>query len=431
MEKKSLKSVGMKIALHALQLVVFFALEGIKIFRLNPFSAAFLGAVMWLGGGTILPSVEFILAVVLTKLSFERLFCALAFACVLTVAFSVHALSSLKVRPFLMIAYLVFGAALSVFLGGVEKSNFISRCLTVGLLLLSNFVFISAGKCLVNFARGKRPAREQLCSLFVLFFLCFRGTYTLQISVFSPFLAMTSAAVLFHATTRGKDVFPAAFTAALAAYFSGSETGVLVLIVAVSLAAFAFCDLNRFLSAFAMLGVYVALAFTGVISSDPYAFFSFLFGLMPVLMIPGSAFSKDGEVRSEQMATRALINRNRHSIGKRILEMSDVFTQMSNVFFSLARRPLDQGATKAIAQEAQRRICEKCAFQRQCLGNGVERENAIASLCERGLARGKVNALDLPPYLSGVCRRQNELISVLNACILEYFAHRTARLESN
>lgn len=133
--------------------------------------------------------------------------------------------------------------------------------------------------------------------------------------------------------------------------------------------------------------------------------------------------------------TKDLVNRNRDTLYNKLTKLSEVFSQMDNVFKKMVRGVLPlEDAKKMLAQEACQKVCEGCLEKGKCLrARSGDTDKVFYEILDVGFSRGKATLLDVPPYLTNRCTRVNALLQCMNNLILQYkqYASMVSNLDSS
>ncbi|MDR1093304.1 MAG: SpoIIE family protein phosphatase [Clostridiales bacterium] len=118
---------------------------------------------------------------------------------------------------------------------------------------------------------------------------------------------------------------------------------------------------------------------------------------------------------TDKFAARAIVNKHRQDLSRRLLNIAGVFSEMGNVFSGMVKGVMPvQEAKTVLAAEAADRYCADCGNFNSCHGNLKEETlRAFADCVEAGVLKGRVTVLDLPPFVVSRCRRMAGLIAAL------------------
>lgn len=122
----------------------------------------------------------------------------------------------------------------------------------------------------------------------------------------------------------------------------------------------------------------------------------------------------------EKQLVRQSINRNRLMLSNRLYELSGVFNEMANAFYSLKKETLkEKDAKKVIIEEILCSVCEKCEFYSACHVKLDDKKYELEKLVEIGMAKGRTSLIDFPRELSK-CARPNNILYSVNKLIADY-----------
>lgn len=122
-----------------------------------------------------------------------------------------------------------------------------------------------------------------------------------------------------------------------------------------------------------------------------------------------------------KLGTRDIINRNRDSISRRLLELSEVFAQMDIVFRQMVKGVLPiEDAMDMLTKETCSKVCNNCSKRTECYRTKQETETVVHNLIEKGFQKGRTTLLDVPPFLTAQCNRTNQLLMCINQLLTQY-----------
>lgn len=137
---------------------------------------------------------------------------------------------------------------------------------------------------------------------------------------------------------------------------------------------------------------------------------------------------------SREQTAKSIINRSRHAIYRRLVELSDVFADMDIVFRQMVKGNIPvEDAKKMLANEACNKLCANCPNKTKCLKNKIDAGKIFYEIITVGFERGKATLLDLPAFLTSQCQKTNQILLVINQLILQYkqYANMINNLDSS
>ena len=123
----------------------------------------------------------------------------------------------------------------------------------------------------------------------------------------------------------------------------------------------------------------------------------------------------------EKFASREIVNRNREGINRKLLDLSNIFSEMDTSFRQMIRGQMSvDDAIDMLAKETKQRVCANCPNKSKCYRNKVDTDKIINDLLGVGFEKGKTTLLDISPYLASNCQRVNQLLTSINQSLIKY-----------
>ena len=145
------------------------------------------------------------------------------------------------------------------------------------------------------------------------------------------------------------------------------------------------------------------------------------FKLLPRLeLLCGELYPTDDE-----NASRILSEKRQRDTEKRIESLSNAFTELSEIFYTLSDRTRRPGFidTQEICDKVCENYCPKCLFKRTCWEKENSSTKEVFSKISRELCeKGYVERENVDPYLSERCMHMDRIIEKINdahGCLLE------------
>ncbi|MBQ9786430.1 MAG: SpoIIE family protein phosphatase [Clostridia bacterium] len=122
------------------------------------------------------------------------------------------------------------------------------------------------------------------------------------------------------------------------------------------------------------------------------------------------------------LTQQSVINRSREMLYYRLVELSDVFSEMNKVFRGMISGGLvGSDAKRLLLNELKNKNCNGCPNQGKCYRVfNDETTKALNAIIDSGFKKGKVNLLDVPTLFAGKCDKLNALVSTVNDLIDQY-----------
>ncbi len=200
------------------------------------------------------------------------------------------------------------------------------------------------------------------------------------------------------------------------------------------LSAEALSSISRYLSALALvLCDYLVFLLFGIYTSYTISeFLPVMIGTLFFCVVPTKLLSliKDRvhAFREKQLA-RQTINRNRIMLSNKLFELSSVFTEMSNAFvkFKKCETSAERIRENSI-RETQESVCKNCENLGRCKKRETQKNLGLNKMIDIGLAKGKLNLIDLPDELGSICVHPGDIIYCVNKFLAEYRSYRLSSM---
>lgn len=375
-----------------------------------PFSFALLAANLFVGfnplKGAILCFLPFLLSASPTVIAIGFWGCAVT-------AGSFVILSKRGRKPTFEIAFISLSACIPYAIFTDFYPTVLRFGLTLTIIPLC-FVFISAVKVwTIKGLKYKLSKDEEICAAFL---YCFVG-YGAIIALGANFWRLGAIFVCLFFSSVSSDGKGIVFT--------------LVSAIPIALANFSFTPIAQF-AVYALIigawgGKYRLLSALSFIVSD-LAFFYFtdvyagmgLYGALSVvipvclyLFIPKKIFDSVSEsIRVYRMPSvgRYAVNRTRTALSGKLYEMASVFDEMYKSVERAGELSPDATSIKRkIAESIKNDACKNCNNFNFCSKRGLPSFEDLSKAVSIGVAKGKLNIVDLPKSMSGYCIRTEYL----------------------
>ena len=105
-------------------------------------------------------------------------------------------------------------------------------------------------------------------------------------------------------------------------------------------------------------------------------------------------------------------------IKQKVINVSNVFGQMENVYKTLLIGPIDKNAAvEVVASEIISKVCLNCENYKKCHSSKFDMISAFKTIAHAGVNKGKVSAIDTPTLLMTECDRTSFVLSSANAVV--------------
>lgn len=244
--------------------------------------------------------------------------------------------------------------------------------------------------------------------------------------------AISFAVILFSAFVGKKGscvIISSLFGVSLAVYYA--NLNVLSCYLLLSLVASVTMPFNRFLSAltvgffdyafYALFEVYPAY---GILELSALALGGLTFLLVPAKRL--SILKEKLLLFREKQLVRQAINRNRINVSNRLYELSNVFSEMQDAFYTLTEKEEDFPSIKEKIQGVTvSNVCLNCKNKEGCKKKNNPKKADLDKIIDIGFAKGKISFVDLPSSLLETCVHPNELMFSINKSLSEYREKKT------
>lgn len=256
-------------------------------------------------------------------------------------------------------------------------------------------------------------------------------------NLFSPIVlkAISFGVILFSAFSIKKSsciLISSIFGISFSIYYG--NLNLLSCYVLLSLVALITMPSNRFLSAltvaffdyacYAILQIYPSY---GIIEFSAVAFGGLTFLLIPNKKLNG--FKERLLLFKERQLVRQAINRNRINVSNRLYELSNVFSEMQDAFYTLTKKEEDFPSVKdKIQAKTVSSVCLNCLNKEKCKQKNNPNKADLDKIIDIGFAKGKISFVDLPSSLLETCVHPNDLMFCINKCLME---HRNKKIDES
>lgn len=427
-----------KIIFQILKYLTFFALfiimfkAGIKgiIF---PFAFGFFYALVWCNQKVYFVAPVYVLAAYLSSFSLDMLYCSLATVGVLLIAYFVHVKIKVPIKVWLLGIYALFSQALYVYLSYISGVNVINIITTLVIGLLFMFTTINFLSAIIARGLSSRLRLSELLGGAVLVMAICCGLTNFEIYGFEvvKFCAILLILVCSVSTQTVWTITLACIMGIGTLLSSGNPVFVAPFIV-FALSACCFRFAKKYVQSLSIILCELFMGYFLVLYYS-YSWVNILCCVLPVLIylcIPQSFFEKVKASfigMGQNLAMKNIVNRNREGLLRRFNDLSEVFSEMDNVFRGMIKGGLTtQQAKDLLKSEIKDKLCYNCSEKNKC--HRVyerEMENVLDELCMLALERKSVNILDIPPFLVARCFNLNAFVSLLNDTADQYKQYAT------
>lgn len=384
-----------------------------------PFAFGFLYALVWCNQRVYVVCPLYILAFSLANFSVAGLINASVTATVILLMYLLHLKIKKPIKPYLLVIYALISQSAFVYLNivnGTPLLTIISTIIIGILFLLSNICFFSA--IVVRGITSRLKVIEIIsCFIFVMALSC--GLNEFSYFVFEPVKFVGCLLILLLAYSSN---FSLLFASAwgIGSILNGANAVFVAPFILYALICMPFKHSKRFVLSIAVIALEALIGFGlnlyydfSYLSLLPVASAGVIFALLPQSWIDALSLKFTSAVN---LAMRNIVNRNRDSLKKRFLSLSEVFSEMDGVFRTMIKGGLTkEQASLLIMSEISEKLCQNCPERAKC-HRIYEREikNVFNELILISLEREEITLLDIPPFLTSRCGKINGLVSIIN-----------------
>lgn len=299
-----------------------------------------------------------------------------------------------------------------------------TRIALVAVTTVLAYIFISGARVwLVKRLKYKLSVDELLSAAVI---LAATGYGLVNVFGETPWKCLSVFVILFSTALApyGYAVYVATALSLPLAFHSLSFTPIAIFAVYAAVAA-AFGSFSRLLSAIAIAGTELLLYFfTAAYEGIGY---EVLFILLPVTVFaffPTKYFDRvraDLRVYRSPALGRAAINRSRAALSGKLYEIAGVFDEMNGSVETLRKSaPTEREIKRALVEKTISSACSECPSREKCSAKGVPYESDVEKTVSLGMAKGKINLVDLPKTLSDSCDFEGDFVAAANCAVAAY-----------
>ena len=387
-----------------------------------PFAITALVGVLYVGANPYFSCALYIISFI-PSLSLRTILCESIAAIFLCVIFAVY--RSHKRKPkFEMIIY--NAAAVCPYVLADLTLTILQRTIYASIICITVFIMISAARVfMIKGLRYKISLDEFICAAAA---VVLTGLGAVRLTGESSWKCLGIFAILLTATlypNNGTACVTAGIFAAPLALTEMSLNPIAIFLI-YSFVILIFTGYSRLLSCIAVTGIEMAMYyFTDIYTS--YSLINALFILIPIvlyLFIPNAYINKLKDklyMFRENHLPRFAINRTRNQLSGKLYEISSVFDEMKNSITKLNEKTLNEDDYKdKMCSEVLFTVCANCSAFNKCRSNNFPDKNEIYKIINIGIAKGKINLIDLPGSFQDNCAYSNSIIFEVNRLIKEY-----------
>lgn len=410
--------------------IVFFILNKAGInYLIYPFTMGAYFAFIWCNQNVILTSICFMLAGYIATFSIQNFFFLLFFCFIFLIFYGIH--YKIK-KPLKYTHILIYAGICSVpkvaMMLIVDNANiyYVFAELLIGLLFV--FACIKFFECLcVRGITGRLTSLEIICGVvFIGAISC--GLCSIYINEFS-FIKLIGVLLLliFAYVGNVSTIMLIASAMGFGSLLFNNNPMYFCLFMLYALVLCIFKTKNKYISCIALImteclcGLYFDFyAEFNVLTVVPVLISSFLYLMTPTLIL--DAVGGEFQEGLGGITQQSVINRNRELMYYKLVELSDVFSEMNKIFRGMISGSVaNTDARRMLLNEVKIKNCKDCPSQGRCYRVcNDETINALNFIVNAAFEKGRVNLLDVPTLFAGKCERLNALVCSINDLIIQY-----------
>ena len=408
--------------------VVFYILSNASISMVvYPFAPALLFSSLFVSLSAWPACFGYLLAGILYNCTFEGVIStAVCAACAIFMVF-VHIFLKNKPKLWETLGFCAFSQIGKVLFSVLNGQNYYFDFIGMGLSVLLCYVFSYILKALILKQNTKLSVLECISGSVLLIALS-DGLVEINFFSFSFLKLFVSLAIL------------------ITAYSVKGSSGIFLSVI-LGLGTLLGRNNATFVAPFVMWGVSVALFKTYRKYLMPIALLlceslcGFYFGLyyeftylslLPVIVacliflcIPSKVYDEIGglfDLKNKRIAVKEVVNRNREMLTRRIKSLGMVFEDMDKLFRKGSRKNLSKESVKEVLNRGVKNgVCEKCPEKDRCYRSYQNQMvEVLSEIGDVAYEKGKINILDIPPFLNAHCKNVTSIISSVNSQCAQY-----------
>lgn len=424
-------NIFVKIVGYIVLFLIFYSLNCVKLPLLNnvSFTYCLLFALLFCKYNMYIISPIFLISALLWSISPSSIIISLnvCFVCIL-IYFFYSKFKNKNINKYLIYLYALLSQIAYVVLNiGDIKATLL---VVVSLLISLGFLYCCISFCQSTLVRGfnfRLNLDEKICGSVILIILSagISNIYLGQIEAIKIFAVLSI--LLFSYLFNSNATLLIGTLMGVGYSISVGNPIYISVFTAYSLISLAFKSNLKFLSCIGILGVEILLNlyFDNFLVFNVYGALSVVIGSIIFLILPLKILKVLSDMLGgfdNKVGIRNVVNRSKEKIVRRMMEISEVFSEMDRVFKNSIKGNLSLSEAKQmVANECANKVCRECSEKNKCLRlDGKFTTEVFDDLIAIGFEKGKVGLLDVPQYLIGKCGRVNYLINNINQLLASY-----------
>ena len=393
-----------------------------------PFAFSFMFALVWTNQKPWIVCPAFLLASIINNPSFENIISSICCVFVLLVPYYLHVLAKKNIKIWEMGIYVGVSQLANILFSYFQGGEFYFQIISMVVGIMFMYLSISILEAVLVKGLAYKLTVLEMISGGVLLMAISDGLTPVYIGSFS-FLKLFVALVILVVAYCSKSYY-AVFMSVILGFGSLLSINNPVYIapfviwaIAISL----FKSYKKYLMPIALL----LAECLGGFYFELYYNFTYLH-ILPVLLsclifvaIPNKVYDRISTLlrgKSDRVAIKDVVNRNREVLTRRISSLSEVFKEMDRVFRKMAQGSLSEEEMEGVLKrELKRKVCDDCPLKNRCYKTYCnEMEEVLQEIASIAFSKGKISVLDLPNFLNTHCSKATSVISTVNTLCEQY-----------
>ena len=405
-------------------LVIFYLLSKGNINSVYyPFSTGFLFGLMWCNYNVFISSIAYIIGYSLAGFSLVSVIVSVFSVIVLLITYGIHKKLNKKIPFYLLNIYYLISQGAFIFLSITslkEPILYIVLNLVIGLVFLNAMVLLLKNVLSKNTLKLKYT--ENIC--LVLFIIALSsGLYELNIYGFEIIKLATILSILISGYYfKSYYSLIVSVSIGIGAFINCFDLTYVGVYSIFSLTFLAFKSGYKFIPCIAITLIDFVLGFFFKVYGVSFSYLSILptvIACMIFLCIKEIwliKIQKAFDINSDSTLYKNIVNRNRESLKRRLIELSDVFFEMDKAFRGLIKGKISDGElVELIKNDICKGVCSECKDYGKChRTNQKQTQEEFNTMILSGVKRGKLTLMDLPANLTTKCNNINKMINNIN-----------------
>lgn len=416
-----------------IEFCIFFALFYVLAFAsinkiLYPFAFGMLFALAWANQKVWIITPTYIIASILKDYSFENIVQVFATVLCLVVPYLIHVLCKKNIRKWELAIYCGLSQTAKIVFDILDNIQPYYCILNVAIGVIFMFACIGIFEAIIIRGFSNKLTSLETVYLMSIILAISSGLVTFNFYNFSVLKFFVSFLILLFAFSSSPILtFLMSTVSGVGSMLAENNPVYIAPFILMTLAVIAFKQTNKYYMVISLIlvecinGFYFSLYYSfGIIEMLPCVISALIFCLLPKKIL--SEISVVLNSKSDRLALKNVVNRNREILYKRLDNLSEVFNNMNIVYRNLIKKSMGEEDAKAIIYEEIRdKCCQDCPEKNRCHRTFLEdTKKVFKELTSIAFERGKSTLLDIPSYLSARCGRINSILSNINTLSSQY-----------